>query len=139
MLGVKHRLFGVASVLSLLLCMASGALWLKGYTNRFWVQTSPPGAVYAFKIWDGEAMLYRIDAAPSRRRQVLLRFRLVLVFVASGLAGLVGTAGIARARKRPTGHCRSCGYDLRASEDRCPECGTPIPSPLSGNLSRTHA
>ena len=54
------------------------------------------------------------------------------LWVTTLLAGLFAAALIAsrvrRDRYEQPGRCRQCGYDLRASPDRCPECGATVAS-----------
>jgi hypothetical protein len=54
------------------------------------------------------------------------------------LCGLPWLRAMYVRRRHPyaDGHCRRCGYDLRATPDRCPECGA---VPDSGALSATRA
>ena len=57
-----------------------------------------------------------------------LRLIGVPLWLPSGLCALALFLAIRSSRHRQTpGFCAMCGYDLRASPDRCPECGTRIP------------
>ena len=54
-----------------------------------------------------------------------------VVLMVSSVLPIIGTLMVGREVKRKEaelkagGRCLNCGYDLRASPDRCPECGRP--------------
>jgi hypothetical protein len=50
---------------------------------------------------------------------------LPVVFFAG--ACISATLAARRFKNHADGLCRGCGYDLRATTDRCPECGTAVP------------
>jgi hypothetical protein len=52
-------------------------------------------------------------------------------WVAATLGVLAVRAAMRRRRRAVQGICLKCGYDLRATPDRCPECGT-VPPKKSG-------
>jgi hypothetical protein len=54
----------------------------------------------------------------------------VAIAVAIATAYLVLRHRRAQRRRRLEGCCRGCGYDLRASSDRCPECGLAFAEPV---------
>ena len=63
-------------------------------------------------------------------RMVAIPFWFIVV-VAGTVPG-AWVAGQARRRKRAREHCcLKCGYDLRASGERCPECGTAVATPAT--------
>jgi hypothetical protein len=53
---------------------------------------------------------------------VIVPYWFIALLLAAPWWGRWIVRGIARLRPRP-GTCKRCGYDLRATPDRCPECG----------------
>jgi len=172
---IRRWLFNGLTALSLVLCVATAALWARSYfvvesvfrsrwdaathesseTDLSWSDgrfefdfervsapllnaawrnfgwqhstTASPPAQFAW--WDFKHQprtgLLGTNGVMGWYETWTIDFRIwALAAVASLLPGYWLFAKIRQARGARSGHCLVCGYDLRATPDRCPECGT---------------
>jgi hypothetical protein len=156
-------LLNALTALSLLLLVATVALWVRSYSSPVWVwvQDAKGPLIRSFvtyRTYEGRFDLFvaydvNLDVRndPARKhvkrvefhspelifwflndpgggyeRRLYSHYRFIAVL--TGLLPLLRLARLVttklRKRRRLThGLCRTCGYDLRATPERCPECG----------------
>jgi hypothetical protein len=137
---VKRRLFTILSALSLLLFVAVCVLWVRSYRNH-WIGDQFPIGVgqhrWELRSQGGGLTLYRIEgpwffSGPSTGGKVVPRYNAHDVLAFPHWMGVAAAAVLPAVwwitskrleRRRSRGLCLQCGYDLRATPERCPECG----------------
>ena len=146
------RLFAIASALSLALLLATAILWAatlhRGVTvarhsshETNWLLLSGKGKmtftfepiVHHVVTPENYGQVRRLDCTVTWWKWVdrlgvsvmVPHVYPIVLFAILPLAWLPGVTRRGR-RHRRAGLCSECGYDLRASAERCPECGTPF-------------
>ena len=95
-------------------------------------QTHQPGNSYnkSWVAWSYLGFSYgRLDNAMLGAKIVIVPFWLLIVVF--GVPPMLWIIKRMRRNSEDRYRCHTCGYDLRATPDRCPECGTPAALPAS--------
>jgi hypothetical protein len=98
--------------------------------NRVWPEPKVDGHGSIISYAGPSPRIYRRSGTST-----LIRFPHWLAVVVLAMANLLAARPIIRQRLRAKrSQCLVCGYDLRATSDRCPECGT-IPPAAKGSAT----
>jgi hypothetical protein len=158
----------LAVAVSLVMMLAVVALWARSYwafdeiarsqhaASTFAVATRMGKIGIWWGMWDSgysdgwhHRTLWFPDSLPSfgffsRDLGATSRYHLILFpcwLPVALLALLLASYLLAQARQRPfqSGCCQRCGYDLRATPERCPECGIPVGIPVATSSAEATA
>ncbi|HET6248611.1 MAG TPA: hypothetical protein VFE47_12995 [Tepidisphaeraceae bacterium] len=89
----------------------------------------------AVMVWQGHEDPGGVRFNISNPKPVFMMsyaFPAVLGLVAPG-AWVLASFLTRRKRRLMAGCCVACGYDLRATPERCPECGMAVKTPVAEN------
>jgi hypothetical protein len=138
------RILLLAAAIALLLCLATLARWSVsdpgGETWHFTFDTRSTTSLPTQNNIDlifSRGLSFNLFTNHWTRwniRQVTVPFWIVAVL--TGLSAALFALLSQRATANTKGLCQTCGYDLRATPDRCPECGT-IPQVKNANANGT--
>ena len=118
---MKRSLFNVLAAVSLALCGAALILWASGpgiFLSNYggWGWSSSSRAIrLRLGRENGDGWMWTLEYWKLALLALLVPAYRVYVALQSR-------------RRVSAGLCIACGYDLRASKDRCPECGAAIPA-----------
>jgi hypothetical protein len=106
------------------------ALRCLAWVVAVWLGVQAIGATYA-AVTDPYLGAFIVPLVPGERRMSPRAYLWLVWTLETALLGalLLRSWRLRQSRRRRSGFCDHCGYDLRATPGRCPECGT-TPRPV---------